>query len=100
MGAIIGVDVGGTFTDVVVVDEGRLVGKKVPTTADQSQGVVAAIDEPGAGVFLHGTTVATNTLLEERGAEVTLLTDAGYEDLIEIARQDRPSLYDSSVDRP
>ena len=51
-------------------------------------------------VFLHGTTAATNALLEERGARVALVTDAGYEDVIEIARQDRPSLYDSFADRP
>lgn len=51
-------------------------------------------------VFLHGTTAATNALLEERGARVALATDEGYEDLIEIGRQERPSLYDSSIDRP
>jgi N-methylhydantoinase A len=98
--AIIGVDVGGTFTDVVVVDEGRVAGLKVSTTPDQSEGVVSAVEGLSARMFLHGTTAATNTLLEERGAEVTLITDPGYEDLIEIGRQDRPSLYDSSVDRP
>lgn len=97
---MIGVDVGGTFTDVVVVDGGEIVGRKVPTTPDQSEGVAVAVEGLSARAFLHGTTAATNTLLEERGAEVTLLTDPGYEDLIEIGRQDRPSLYDSSVDRP
>jgi N-methylhydantoinase A len=51
-------------------------------------------------IFLHGTTAATNALLEERGARVALITDAGYEDIIEIGRQDRPSLYDSRIDRP
>lgn len=100
MTKIIGVDVGGTFTDIVVLEEGRISGRKVPTTADQSVGVAGAVSGDADDVFLHGTTVATNTLLEERGAEVALLTDAGYEDLIEIGRQDRPSLYDSSVDRP
>lgn len=100
MSAIIGVDVGGTFTDVVTVAGGVLTGLKVPTTADQSHGVTAAVAGGVDDVFLHGTTAATNTLLEERGADVALLTDRSYEDLIEIGRQDRPSLYDPSVDRP
>lgn len=100
MVSIIGVDVGGTFTDVVVLREGQISDRKVPTTADQSVGVAEAVSGDADDVFLHGTTVATNTLLEERGARVALLTDAGYEDLLEIGRQDRPSLYDSSVDRP
>jgi N-methylhydantoinase A len=98
--SVVGVDVGGTFTDVVVFDETGLAGFKVPTTADQSRAVVEAIATRKVGTFLHGTTAATNTLLEGRGARVALLTDPGFEDLIEIARQDRPALYDSSVDRP
>lgn len=100
MPGIIGVDVGGTFTDIVFLADGRLVGTKVPTTADQSDAVAQAVEDLDAAVFLHGTTSATNTLLEERGARVALVTDSGYEDLIEIERQDRPSLYDNSVDRP
>lgn len=100
MGSIVGVDVGGTFTDVVVFDAGHLSGRKVPTTVDQSEGVSAGVAGVSAEVFLHGTTAATNTLLEDRGARVALITDEGYEDLIEIARQDRPSLYDSSANRP
>jgi N-methylhydantoinase A len=98
--SIIGVDVGGTFTDVVTIADGVLTGLKVPTTADQSDGVAAAVAGGVDDVFLHGTTAATNTLLEGRGADVALLTDRSYEDLIEIGRQDRPSLYDPSVDRP
>lgn len=100
MAGIIGVDVGGTFTDIVLVDEGAVVARKVPTTPDQSEGIAAGIEGVSAELFLHGTTAATNTLLEERGAKVALVTDPGFEDLIEIGRQDRPSLYDSSVDRP
>lgn len=100
MPAIIGVDVGGTFTDVVVVADGTVSGRKVPTSSDQSDAVVGAVAGIEASWFLHGTTAATNTLLEGTGADVALVTDSGYEDLIEIARQDRPSLYDSSVDRP
>lgn len=100
MAQIIGVDVGGTFTDVVVLDGDRITGRKVPTTPDQSEGVVGAVSGSGDDVILHGTTAATNALLEERGARVVLVTDAGYEDVIEIGRQERPSLYDSGVDRP
>jgi len=97
---LIGVDVGGTFTDVVVFDEGGVHGRKVPTSPDQAEGVTAAVTGGSSDLFLHGTTTATNALLEQRGARVALVTDAGYEDLIEIARQDRPSLYDSFADRP
>ena len=100
MTQIIGVDVGGTFTDVVVFSGAGITGEKVPTSLDQSEGVLRAVSGGPNDVFLHGTTAATNALLEERGARVDLVTDAGYEDIIEIGRQDRPSLYDSSVDRP
>lgn len=100
MGRLVGVDVGGTFTDVVVFDGGVLSGFKVATTADQSEGVSAALDWDRSDLLLHGTTAATNALLEERGAKVALVTTPGFEDAIEIARQDRPSLYDSGVDRP
>lgn len=100
MRRMIGVDVGGTFTDIVDYSPDGLSGRKVPTTAAQAEGVVAAVEGEAEDVFLHGTTAATNALLEERGARVSLVTDEGYEDLIEIGRQERPSLYDSSVDRP
>lgn len=100
MGDLIAVDVGGTFTDVVVYRGGIVEGHKVPTTRDQSDGVVEAAGGSVDDRFLHGTTTATNTLLQGAGARVVLVTSAGYEDLIEIARQDRPSLYDSARDRP
>ena len=100
MTSLFAVDVGGTFTDVVVLSEGRLSGRKVPTTADQSEAVLAAAGGTEEDFFFHGTTSATNTLLEGNGARVALVTSPGFEDLIEIARQDRPSLYDSSADRP
>src|SRR4051794_6834706 len=95
-----GVDTGGTFTDVVFED-GRIA--KVPSTpADPSQGVGAGLDSVGLrpSVLAHGTTVATNALLERRGAVVALVTTAGFTDIIEIARQRRPSLYDQWADRP
>ena len=97
-----GVDVGGTFTDVAVWDGERLRTAKVPTTEDQSDGVITGIEEIDAkpGALLHGTTVATNALLERSGAATVLVTDEGFEDLIEIGRQDRPSLYDTTMTRP
>ena len=97
-----GVDVGGTFTDVVVWDGDSLHTGKVPSTPDQSDGVLDGLEAvAGAevGRLVHGTTAATNALLERRGARTALVTDAGFEDLLEIGRQDRPSLYDTSVTR-
>ena len=96
---------GGTFTDVAMWDGTAMTVGKVPSTPrDQSEGVmagaVAAVPAGGRADLLHGTTVATNALLERRGARTLLATDAGFESLIEIARQDRPSLYDPFADRP
>jgi N-methylhydantoinase A len=100
---IIGADVGGTFTDVVAVDGDTVTTMKVPTTRPQSTGVAEAASSLGRDrdvlALIHGTTVATNALLERRGARTALVTDAGFEDVIEIARQDRPSLYDPFADR-
>ena len=100
----LGVDVGGTFTDVAMWDGRAMTVGKVPSTPrDQSEGVMAgagaAVTAGGRADLLHGTTVATNALLERRGAKTLLVTDAGFESLIEIARQDRPSLYDPFADR-
>ncbi|MEX2419867.1 MAG: hydantoinase/oxoprolinase family protein [Acidimicrobiia bacterium] len=96
------VDVGGTFTDIVVWDGTDLTTGKVPTTPDQSVGVVEALDRfaPDGTRLVHGTTAATNAVLQRRGARTALVTDAGFEDLIEIGRQDRPSLYDITQVRP
>ncbi|MFC7073760.1 hydantoinase/oxoprolinase family protein [Halovenus rubra] len=105
----VGVDVGGTFTDVVLVAEGTVTTAKVPTTDDQSVGVVHGIDVAckQAGVepanikqFRHAMTVATNAMLEDTGAKTALVTTAGFRDVLEIGRQDRPALYDHSVKRP
>src|SRR5215210_9200585 len=100
----VGVDVGGTFTDLVALDRGRVLTAKVPSTPrDQSEGVMHALEavETGAvAAFAHGMTVATNALLERRGARTALVTTEGFRDVIEIARQNRPSLYDLSQDRP
>src|SRR2546421_5196341 len=98
----LGVDTGGTFT-ALVGDDGRVV--KVPSTPDDpSRALHAALDQAGAGVpaelLAHGTTVATNALLEGRGGRIALVTTRGFADVIEIARQVRPSLYDPMADRP
>ena len=83
----LGVDVGGTFTDLVALSEGTLITAKVPSTPqDQSEGVMNAIEtsdvEPGAVLALaHGMTVATNALLERKGARVALVTTAGFADV-------------------
>ena len=95
-----GVDTGGTFTDVVA-DDGR-VAKVLSTRDDPARAVAAAVAELGRDpdVLAHGTTVATNALLERRGARVALVATRGFADVIEIARQVRPSLYDPFADRP
>ncbi len=108
----IGIDVGGTFTDINLLDEesGGLAVHKVPSTPrDPSEAIVEgaalALRENGVDVdavtyFAHGSTVATNALLEHRGAKVGLITTAGFRDLLEIGRQSRPHLHDLQVDKP
>jgi N-methylhydantoinase A len=102
----LGIDVGGTFTDLVALVEGEVVTAKVPSTPrDQAEGVLRVLAAGGVeparvGVFAHGTTVATNALLERRGARTALVTTAGFRDVLEIGRQQRPALYDLAADRP
>ena len=99
----IAIDTGGTFTDCVWIDAGRLRMLKVfSTPADPSQAIVEALRKivhGGELVLLHGTTVGTNTLLERKGARTALVTTKGFEDAIEIGRQSRPKLYDFFFDR-
>lgn len=99
----IAIDTGGTFTDCVWVEGGRVRMLKVfSTPADPSRAIARAIAKTGRRgklVLLHGTTVGTNTLLERKGGRVALLTTAGFEDAIEIGRQARPRLYDFFFDR-
>jgi N-methylhydantoinase A len=94
--AILGVDVGGTFTDAVLLDDGAVRTAKVPTAASQEESVVAAAAAVGAAGlerFTHGTTAATNALLERKGARTALVATAGFEHLLHLRRQDRAHLY-------
>jgi N-methylhydantoinase A len=104
----VGVDVGGTFTDVVVESAaGLTIWKLASTPDDQSEafdeGVRAGLERAGHPVpslIAHGTTVATNAVLERRGAVTGLVTTDGFRDVLQIGRQNRPSLYDLWADRP
>jgi N-methylhydantoinase A len=94
--AILGVDVGGTFTDAVLLDGGRVRTAKVPTAARQEESVLAAVRAVGAERverFAHGTTVATNALLERRGARTAYVGNEGFEHLLHLRRQTRAHLY-------
>src|ERR671936_1593355 len=97
----VGVDVGGTFTDYVYARDGRLtIHKRLTTPDDVAGGVLAGLEEmDAAGVpeVVHGSTVATNALLERKGARTALVTTRGFEDVLEIGRQTRPHLYDPFV---
>ena len=107
----IGIDVGGTFTDLVATDgeSGEARHFKLPSTpADPAvaiaDGVAALLAQTGAsgeaiGFLGHGTTVVTNLIIERRGAPTALLTTAGFRDVLEIGRQTRPDLYDYTVER-
>ena len=100
---LLGVDVGGTFTDAALLDSERLTTAKAPSTPrDQSEGVIAAVEavleRAGAGAedverFVHGMTVGTNALLEGRVARTALLATEGFTDLEELGRQARAELY-------
>jgi len=112
----VGVDSGGTFTDVCLFDEqgGVAVWKVSSTPEDPSRGISQGVEEgmrlvaPDAGdqaaaavsYFGHGTTVATNALIQHKGVRTGLLTTEGFRDLLEIGRQKRPDLYDLFVDKP
>ncbi len=113
----VGVDSGGTFTDVCLFDEeaGRVEVWKVSSTPDDpSRGIAQGVEEgmrrvaPEAGdkpaapvaYFGHGTTVATNALIQHRGVKTGLVTTDGFRDLLEIGRQKRPDLYDMQADKP
>jgi N-methylhydantoinase A len=93
---VLGIDVGGTFTDAVLVADGHVSTAKVPTRRRQEESVVEAAEAVGAaGVerFTHGTTIATNALLERRGARTAFVATAGFEHLLHLRRQTRAHLY-------
>jgi 5-oxoprolinase (ATP-hydrolysing) len=108
---IIGVDIGGTFTDIVyyipptsIHSLGQLTVHKVPSTPkNPAQGLLAGMQDLKVAsdcVVIHGSTVATNALLERKGARAALITTEGFADVLEIGRQDRPALYDIMQQRP
>ncbi|MBX3706369.1 MAG: hydantoinase/oxoprolinase family protein [Pseudomonadales bacterium] len=109
-GARIAVDIGGTFTDVVIERDGTLTSTKVLTTyEDPADGVMTGIDRvlalsgttpAGVALVLHGTTLATNALIERRGAVTALVTTAGHRDVLEMALENRFEQYDIGIDRP
>ena len=107
MSTTLGVDVGGTFTDFFLVDEatGETRTHKVASTPDDPsrailEGLRALAPRNGLAFLAHGTTVATNALIQRRGGKVALVTTAGFKDLLEIGRQTRPKIYDLKADHP
>ncbi|HWQ23965.1 MAG TPA: hydantoinase/oxoprolinase family protein [Gaiellaceae bacterium] len=99
----LGIDVGGTFTDAVLVDAGEVRTAKVPTRRRQEESVLAAAAAVGAdGIerFTHGTTIATNALLERRGARTAFVATAGFEHLLHLRRQTRAHLYRPCAQHP
>ena len=103
MASVLGVDVGGTFTDFLLWEDGRLLVYKRPSTPDDpSRAVLAGLDETGwtPDEVVHGSTVATNAVLERKGARTALITTRGFRDVLAIGRQTRPKLYDLEPRRP
>jgi len=94
----IGVDTGGTFTDFVIAINGVLEVRKIPSTPDDPsraicEGIQEFLETSSSPIIIHGTTVATNSLLERKGGRIALITTKGYEDILFIGRQDRKNLY-------
>jgi N-methylhydantoinase A len=99
----LGIDVGGTFTDAVLVDDGAVRIAKVPTSARQEESVIAAaaaVQANEIGRFTHGTTIATNALLQRRGARTALVTNEGFEHVLHLRRQTRAHLYRPCAEHP
>ena len=94
--SVLGIDVGGTFTDAVLLEDGRVRTAKVPTALRQEESVLAAasaVAAQGVERFAHGTTIATNALLERRGARTAFVSSLGFEHLLHLRRQTRAQLY-------
>ena len=102
----VGVEVGGTFTDLVAFEDGKVRITKVPSTpSEPHRGAIAALDEsglslPATGDLVHGSTVATNAVLERKGARVAFLATEGFRDLLSLQRQSRRSIYDIHYRKP
>jgi N-methylhydantoinase A len=102
----IGIDIGGTFTDFVIFDEatGEVQTHKLPSTPKRpAEAVLQGLKEVDAGAspyIIHGSTVATNALLERKGAKTALIATKGFRDVLAIGRQTRPELYNFFVERP
>ena len=105
MGWIAGIDVGGTFTDVVLINtkSGEIRIRKVPTTVkNQAESFLRGLTETGdlaeVDTIVHGTTVGTNALLERKGARTGLISSKGFRDLLELGRRTRPNDYGMTGD--
>jgi len=100
----VGVDTGGTFTDLVLLQDGNIrIHKVLSTPRDPSQAILQGLAEFGVAgnlrALVHGSTVATNAILERKGVRTGLITTAGFRDVLEIGRQTRPKLYDLKVQK-
>jgi len=101
----VGVEVGGTFTDLVAIEEGRVKITKVPSTAAPEIGAFHALEKAGLVAaeiadFAHGSTVATNAVLERKGASVAFVTTRGFRDLLHLQRHDRRNIYNLQYQKP
>ena len=103
----IGVDIGGTFTDLVIEAPGRpnRIGKVLSTPGDLVEGVLQAVEVSGAELsqtelFIHGTTAGINSVLERRGARVALITTSGFKDVYIIGRGHRSDMYNLRYRKP
>ena len=102
MPTILGADIGGTFTDFILVKDGTVETLKIPSTPQNpAEAVLEGVKRLGKiEYFAHGTTYATNSLIEKKGAKIALITTKGFRDVLEIGRQNRPELYDFFVRKP
>jgi N-methylhydantoinase A len=100
----VGVDTGGTFTDFVLLQDGKIrIRKVLSTPGDPARAILQGLTELGVSgnldALVHGSTVATNAVLERKGVRTGLITTAGFRDVLEIGRQTRPKLYALNVQK-